>query len=98
MRDRRRRLALVRGRHLREDRGARAAAPGRTRLAGRRRVEGSSIVVARKETLTAGWVLPMATPPLRDGRVAIEGGRVVWVGRGGGPRQPHAPLPPLPPS
>jgi len=44
------------------------------------------------ETLTAGWVLPVTAPPLRDGRVAIEGGRVVWVGRGGDPDEPEAPV------
>jgi cytosine/adenosine deaminase-related metal-dependent hydrolase len=30
--------------------------------------------------LRAGWVLPVDSPPLRDGAVATEGGRVAWVG------------------
>jgi cytosine/adenosine deaminase-related metal-dependent hydrolase len=31
-------------------------------------------------TLAASWVLPVDGPPIRDGRVAVERGRVVWVG------------------
>jgi cytosine/adenosine deaminase-related metal-dependent hydrolase len=30
--------------------------------------------------LAAGWVLPVGAPPIRNGRVAVEGGRVAWVG------------------
>lgn len=30
--------------------------------------------------LGASWVVPVAGPPLREGRVAVEDGRVVWVG------------------
>jgi cytosine/adenosine deaminase-related metal-dependent hydrolase len=30
--------------------------------------------------LTAGWVVPVSRPPIRDGRVAVENGRVTWVG------------------
>lgn len=30
--------------------------------------------------LTAPWVVPVDGPPIRDGRVAVEGGRVAWVG------------------
>jgi cytosine/adenosine deaminase-related metal-dependent hydrolase len=44
------------------------------------------------EILTAGWVLPIDGAPLRDGRVAIEGGRVAWVGRAGDPGEPDAPV------
>jgi cytosine/adenosine deaminase-related metal-dependent hydrolase len=33
--------------------------------------------------LTASWVVPVAGPPLRDGRVAIDDGRIVWVGSAG---------------
>ncbi len=44
------------------------------------------------EILTTSWVLPIASPPLRDGRVAIRGGRVVWVGCAGDPGEPDAPL------
>jgi cytosine/adenosine deaminase-related metal-dependent hydrolase len=41
------------------------------------------------QILTASWVVPVASPPLRQGRVAIEGGRVVWVGgAAGGPDGP----------
>jgi len=44
------------------------------------------------ETLTASWVLPVTGPPIRDGRVAIDGGRVAWVGRAGDPGEPEGPL------
>ena len=44
------------------------------------------------EILTASWVLPIAGPPLRDGRVAIHDGRVTWVGGAGDPGAPEAPL------
>jgi cytosine/adenosine deaminase-related metal-dependent hydrolase len=44
------------------------------------------------ELLRAGWLLPITRPPLRDGRVAVEDGRVVWLGRAGDPGEPHAPL------
>jgi cytosine/adenosine deaminase-related metal-dependent hydrolase len=47
------------------------------------------------EILTASWVLPVVGPPLRDGRVAVEGGRVVWVGRAGDPGQPEGDPRPL---
>jgi len=30
--------------------------------------------------LTASWVLTLSGRPLRDGRVAVENGRIVWVG------------------
>jgi aminodeoxyfutalosine deaminase len=41
------------------------------------------------EILTASWVLPVTAPPLREGRVAVEGGRVAWVGRAGDPGEPE---------
>jgi cytosine/adenosine deaminase-related metal-dependent hydrolase len=44
------------------------------------------------EILTASWVLPVASPPLRGGRVAVESGRVAWVGRGGDPGEPEGRL------
>ena len=37
--------------------------------------------------LTASWVVPVATPPLRNGRVAVEDGRIVWVGPAGDERE-----------
>jgi len=44
------------------------------------------------QILTASWVAPVATPPLRHGRVAVEEGRVAWVGRPGGPGEPKGRL------
>jgi cytosine/adenosine deaminase-related metal-dependent hydrolase len=44
------------------------------------------------EILKASWVLPITGPPLHEGRVAIRGGRVVWVGSAGDPGEPDAPL------
>lgn len=32
------------------------------------------------ERLHAGWVVPVVGPPLRDGVVAVDGGRVAWMG------------------
>ncbi len=43
-------------------------------------------------TLGASWVLPIDGPPLREGRVAVEGDRVVWVGQDGDPGAPDGPL------
>ncbi len=34
----------------------------------------------------------MSSPPIRDGRVAVEDGRIVWVGRRGDPGEPEGPL------
>ena len=42
--------------------------------------------------LTAGWVVPVSRPPIRDGRVAIEDGLVTWVG---GPSDAGAPAGPV---
>ena len=39
----------------------------------------------------AGWVLPIGQPPIRDGRVAVDGGRVTWVGAAGDAGMPEAP-------
>ena len=33
----------------------------------------------------AAWILPICTPPIRDGWVAIDRGRIVSAGRGAGP-------------
>ncbi len=35
-------------------------------------------------TFTASWILPIASAPIRDGVVSIDGGRVVDVGESGG--------------
>jgi cytosine/adenosine deaminase-related metal-dependent hydrolase len=42
--------------------------------------------------LTSSWVLPVAGPPIRDGRVAVADGRVAWVGAPGDPGAPAGPL------
>ena len=41
------------------------------------------------EILTASWVLPVTGPPIRDGRVAVDGGQVAWVGGAGDPGEPE---------
>jgi cytosine/adenosine deaminase-related metal-dependent hydrolase len=41
------------------------------------------------ELLTASWLLPVVGPPVRHGRVAVNDGRVVWVGAAGAPGQPE---------
>jgi cytosine/adenosine deaminase-related metal-dependent hydrolase len=35
------------------------------------------------QILSASWVVPVSAPPLAGGRVAVDGGRVRWVGRAG---------------
>ena len=42
--------------------------------------------------LTASWVVPVETPPIRDGRVVVESGRVAWVGSGDDPAAPEGPV------
>jgi cytosine/adenosine deaminase-related metal-dependent hydrolase len=42
--------------------------------------------------LAASWVVPVDRAPLRDGRVAVEGGRVAWVGPAGDPALPEGPV------
>jgi cytosine/adenosine deaminase-related metal-dependent hydrolase len=42
------------------------------------------------EILTTSWVLPVTRPPVRNGHVAVHGGRVAWVGRAGDPGEPDA--------
>jgi len=44
------------------------------------------------EILTASWVLPVAGPPVARGGVAIDGGRIVWVGGRGDPGEPEGPV------
>jgi cytosine/adenosine deaminase-related metal-dependent hydrolase len=38
--------------------------------------------------LRASWVVPVCGPPLADGLVGAEDGRIVWVGRSDGPGRP----------
>jgi cytosine/adenosine deaminase-related metal-dependent hydrolase len=40
----------------------------------------------------ASWVVPVAGPPIRDGCVAVEAGRIVWVGPRSGAGAPGGPL------
>ena len=35
------------------------------------------------QILSASWVVPVSTPPLAGGRVAVNEGRIEWVGRAG---------------
>jgi cytosine/adenosine deaminase-related metal-dependent hydrolase len=44
------------------------------------------------QILTTSWVLPISGPPLRDGRVAVEEGRIAWVGRAGEAGEPAGPV------
>jgi aminodeoxyfutalosine deaminase len=41
------------------------------------------------QILSASWVVPVAAPPLAGGRVAVNDGRVHWVGRAGAAGQPE---------
>jgi len=41
------------------------------------------------QILSASWVVPVAAPPLAGGRVAVEQGRVKWVGRAGDSGEPE---------
>jgi aminodeoxyfutalosine deaminase len=40
--------------------------------------------------LRAGWVVPVSGPAIRDGIVAVESGRVAWVGAADAPDRPPA--------
>jgi cytosine/adenosine deaminase-related metal-dependent hydrolase len=40
------------------------------------------------QLFTSSWVVPVARPPVRDGRVAVDGGRIAWVGGPGEPGEP----------
>ena len=42
--------------------------------------------------LTSSWVLPVAGPPIREGRVAVADGRITWLGGPGDPGAPDAPV------
>ena len=42
--------------------------------------------------LTASWVVPVAGPPIRRGRVAVHEGRIAWVGAAGDAGEPEAAL------
>jgi cytosine/adenosine deaminase-related metal-dependent hydrolase len=44
------------------------------------------------ELLTTSWVVPVDRPPLREGCVAVEGGRIVWVGAAGDTAAPRGPV------
>lgn len=44
------------------------------------------------ERLRAGWLLPIAASPIRDGVVAVAGDRIAWIGRGGEAGEPDGPL------
>ena len=41
--------------------------------------------------LGAAWVVPIDQPPIRDGWVAVEGGRILAVGQGNGPEATRVP-------
>src|SRR4029079_7441219 len=41
---------------------------------------------------TGSWVVPVSSPPLARGRVAVDGGRIAWVGRAGEAGEPDGPL------
>jgi cytosine/adenosine deaminase-related metal-dependent hydrolase len=40
----------------------------------------------------SGWLLPISSPPIADGCVAVADGRIVWVGRRGDPGAPDWPV------
>jgi cytosine/adenosine deaminase-related metal-dependent hydrolase len=44
------------------------------------------------QVLTASWVVTVAGAPLRDGRVAVDEGRIVWVGQAGDSAEPSGPV------
>jgi cytosine/adenosine deaminase-related metal-dependent hydrolase len=44
------------------------------------------------QLLRSAWLLPITAPPIRDGLVAVSGGRVVWVGRRADPDRPAGPV------
>jgi len=38
---------------------------------------------------SASWVVPVTRPPIPEGRVAVESGRIAWIGRAGDPGEPR---------
>lgn len=42
--------------------------------------------------LTSSWVVPVDRPPIREGRVAVDGDRIVWLGPPGAPDEPSGAL------
>src|SRR5262245_60695825 len=44
------------------------------------------------ELIQAAWLLPIVGPPIREGVVAVSGGRVAWVGGPGTPGRPAGPV------
>lgn len=43
-------------------------------------------------TIATSWVVPVDRPPIRDGRVVVEGDRVAWVGPASDPAAPEGPV------
>src|SRR5262245_27369705 len=43
-------------------------------------VEAARGLAMTARLLAASWVLPVTAPPIRDGAVAVEDGRITWVG------------------
>jgi aminodeoxyfutalosine deaminase len=55
-------------------------------------VESGIVDESPMETLTASWVLSIAAPPIRNGRVGVRDGRVAWVGAAGVSGVPDGPV------
>lgn len=44
-----------------------------------------------RQLVSASWVVPVASPPISDGIVAVEDGRITWLGRRHAPDIPSGP-------
>jgi len=44
-----------------------------------------------RRLFSASWVVPVAAPPIPDGVVAVDDGRITWLGRRGAPDAPPDP-------
>ncbi|PYQ25687.1 MAG: hypothetical protein DMF81_01490 [Acidobacteria bacterium] len=44
------------------------------------------------QLLAASWVVPVDGPPMRDGLVGVEDGRIAWMGAGTDPGRPRGPV------